>query len=507
MLSKNIVAEILVRVCLLVSSFVYIPFIISILGLPKYGQWEILLSIATLLNLTSLPVCSVLIWRISSTPSPVQLQTARRLLSQAGLFTAIATLLGASMASLIPMTALRTPADASSINRFLLPLVILAQGLISCSDMLGASLTGLGANRFSAISRLLAAFSNYLVGGFFVYLLRGIPGLLAGLAAMGACGLISNAWLLHRKFQLFRAKDCSVVVPGLYDIEQLRYARSLAVGQVSTLVRENADRILVGIGKNPETTALLGLSTRLSSLIAEVNRYTFNSIVPEVSAANANGNHKRVAALADYFITIGSFATGLLAVTILSGTSFLFSAWIGRVPINAVTILSVVTIGTVAQLSLTGASSAICRGLARPEFETRYIVISLILNVLISIPAILIWGSFGKIAATAASLAVGSILFVSMACSAGVLPIGPHMRAIGFCTLSLAMGNGFRLLYKPVVNGSTRLDSILNLSLIAAISAVAYVLTCILLSRRLREMASEIARRCRSSTIRPALSQ
>jgi len=507
MLSKNILAEVFVRVSLLVSSFVYIPFIISILGLPRYGQWEVLLSIATLLNLTSLPVCSVLIWRISATPSPLQRQTTRRLLSQAGLFTAIATLLGALIASLIPMTALSTPTDASSINRFLLPLVILTQGLISCSDILGASLTGLGANRFSAVSRLLAAVSNYLVGGLCVYILRGIPGLLAGLAAMGACGITTNAWLLHRKFQIFRTNDCSVLVPGLYDIEQLRYARSLAVGQVSTLVRENADRILVGVGKNPETTALLGLSTRLSSLIAEVNRYTFNSIVPEVSAANASGDHKRVTDLADYFITIGSFATGLLAVTILSGTSFLFSAWIGRVPVDAVTILSIVTIGTVAQLSLTGASSAICRGLARPEFETRYIVISLILNVLISIPAILVWGSFGKIAATAASLAVGSILFVSMSCSAGVLPMGPHLRAIGFCTLSLAMGNGFRVLYKPVVSGSTRLESILNLSIIAAISAFAYVLACILLSRRLREMASEIARRFLSSSFRPARTQ
>ena len=103
--------------------------------------------------------------------------------------------------------------------------------------------------------------------------------------------------------------------------------------------------------------------------------------------------------------------------------------WIGAPVPEAPTILRILAAGSLVAVAITGPGTAICKGIGRPDIELRYVVVSLLVNVVLTAGLVLTIGPIGTVAASSASWALGALYFAVLVHRALKLPRAPTRMA------------------------------------------------------------------------------
>jgi hypothetical protein len=116
------------------------------------------------------------------------------------------------------------------------------------------------------------------------------------------------------------------------------------------------------------------------------------------------------------------FLTGAFVVLVASSYDRLLTVWIGHAVPQVGPILFILLTGNITAVVLAGVGSSLCKGIGRVSLETTYIVICVVANVVLKLVLTPWLGPIGTVLSSAASWALGSIIFVIMLHRAVELP-------------------------------------------------------------------------------------
>jgi len=100
-----------------------------------------------------------------------------------------------------------------------------------------------------------------------------------------------------------------------------------------------------------------------------------------------------------------------LTIFIIVFANLFIYVWMGHGYENSILVVRLLVLGILVN-TLTGVGVMIVRGIGKPIYETRYALISLILNIILSILLVRPLGFFGVVIATPVSAIIGSLYFI-----------------------------------------------------------------------------------------------
>jgi O-antigen/teichoic acid export membrane protein len=459
-----------------IVSLLTVPVIVWKLGIGGFGAWEAALAFSSLSSLFFMPLGGTLLWKASMTFGASHDEESRRLI-RLGVSATLLFLVVAAPAAWLARHELvqlfNIPQEMREAAGWVLPGLVCFAALGGVNESLAAILAGRQESGVVASVQTAGMCVNYaivvagLVGGF------GFWSVLAGSAG----GVLSAGLLLYVFMSRGSARPSLIpAFPTRTELQQLRgYFGLLAIGSVSSALREQTDKLVLAAVASPEWTAYYSIAFRLASLVLLVSNIFYVPVVAAAGALHSAGDEEGVKRLYAQTIAILVGGAGVVAVVVGAAWDRIVIFWLGKSIPEVGSPLAWLMLGNVAAVLLTGAGTSICRGIGRPIIETRYLIISLVLNATLKGLLVPTAGPIGTVIATGVSWAAASAVFLKMLNhstdlprSAGQMAVG----ALGCATIAIALT---RVAAHVAGFGSGRSGALTSGVVLAAIAIATYL--------------------------------
>jgi O-antigen/teichoic acid export membrane protein len=187
-------------------------------------------------------------------------------------------------------------------------------------------------------------------------------------------------------------------------------------------LRDSTDKFVLASVGSTIWTAWFGLASRLASLTLMVCSFFYVPLISAVAALNARNDWAGVSRLYTNTMILMPFLAGAFVVLVASTYDRLLMMWIGQSVPQVGPILFILLAGNIISIALTGVGTSLCKGIGKVSIETTYIIICVVANVVLKLTLIPWLGPIGTVLASAASWALGSIVFVILMHRAVKLP-------------------------------------------------------------------------------------
>ncbi len=465
------------RLIAALSSVVALPFVIGYLGMARFGLWESIAACVSLSTLITDPGAGTLLWKMSVAWGQGDQRALKRFvrfgiavsLALPLLFVPAALLFQARVMTMFGVAA----EDAASARRVLVVLSALVV-FAGINGTLGALNSAMQRARTSSLALTIGQVTMYAVSIAGLRLGFDFTAMLAGaatgqLVTMGALviGARSAGPIPH-------ARGNDAAGPA---ISTARYFGVFCLGRGASFLRGQSDRIVLAVLASPVWTGYYSVAARLAQLLVEVGNLFY---VPTIAAAGAMTGARSwggVRRLYRSVMPVVSLLGGITGFVLIGLAGPIVLLWVGQPSPEAASMLRILAMGTLAAVAIAGPGTAICKGIGRPELELRYVIVSLLANIVLTIGLVILVGPVGTVIASSASWALGSFYFAAIIHTAVKLPRAPTRRAIGTLVGSaLAAALVFALLnLKPAM--ASRQDAALAIAVcvplgIAALLAI-----------------------------------
>lgn len=393
-------------------AFVLTPFIVSQLGIERYGLWAFLYAIVAFAGLLEVGVGRGSVRFIAFYGERQELDVVRRIVSYGMLVRVGLALLLCPLAWLLGRALLPHAGIADSLldeAKTLLPLVLAYFFLTAAVRLLSALLIGFERTWIVALVTLV---SQLLYGGLVVlFLLEDLElyGLLLAAAVQSvfqgiACYVIGKR-LVGRIF----GNPFAIGRPLL--VEMLKFGGWTQVTALTALVTRQTDAIVIGSFINTRTVGFYDLGNRIATLTRTIPLTFLNPLLPAAARIHAQDDQKRIART----LLQGNRLLSLLSLAIggfvLATAPLIMTVWLGRSYPDVPTIAVLLTL-TWAINNLTGVGTTIVEAIGRPQYASEYAVIGMLLNIAATVVLGLIYGLYGVIAGTVFGVVTASIYFL-----------------------------------------------------------------------------------------------
>jgi O-antigen/teichoic acid export membrane protein len=228
---------------------------------------------------------------------------------------------------------------------------------------------------------------------------------------------IGIMWMIHSVINFFIAKR---ILPGFsfnpflfkgkMFAELARFGIKLQIGRLSQLVSFQVDKLLITYFLSVGMVTFYDLGAKITGSIRKLPLLLVSALVPASAEIFAKGDKEGLSRL--YFR--GSkylfAASAPLFFFIVVCSEMLVRVWIGSDYDLAASVIRILSIGYFFNLIMRVASS-VALGMAKPEFEMKYGILMSILNFSLSLILIIKFGFYGVLVGTAFSLTLGSLYF------------------------------------------------------------------------------------------------
>lgn len=395
-----------------IATLVAIPIILSGLGAAAFGLWVVLLGASGIATYADAGLGSLLVRETAGAHASAlargraqgALALARVVPSLIGLVLAGGVLAAwPSLASGLQLGALGDPARVAA-------LLLVAGVVIDGWAIAGrAVLEGTGripqAAGVTALTATLTAGLGVLavVGG------GGLIGLGAATVAGAAVRLSLLTVLAHRAEPLLRPRLRALHRGDLKSLA--RYGAAVQASQAGGALNAESDRLVISGVAGIVPAGSLELGLRLANLLGLVPFCVLYSLFPTLARLAAQGDRLQLDVLyvrASRFVgAVSLLSAGLLAAC----ASSVVVLWLGHpVPFAAACLLALCP--AVAIGSLTGVASAFCRAEGTPGRETRFVVITAALNIILTVALAVVLGPIGVPVATSVATVLGAAGFL-----------------------------------------------------------------------------------------------
>jgi O-antigen/teichoic acid export membrane protein len=389
------------------------PFLVRELGLAVFGFWALVSSLTQYAAILDFGVGAALTRYVAVHNAQGESVRIRELASAALAF-AWATSAGTVIVSIV---AIRAMPDAWSQTW--------PVGWEWCSFGVSVSLACvLISSSFQAFPRGLGRWDLQAASGLVYQVSFGIASVALllhgdGLAGLGTASIIAGVSMLaaSKAAQVrvwtdagspLRAKRSDV-------LEIVRYGANLQTSALLSVVNTQADKpVILAMGGSLEFVGLYELASRVAFQLRTLPISALGPLTVRLASDTA-GKSISVARDSYRWALNGVLQLGVAPLFGLYGACFpLIMAWLGVSYRDCSLIMAILGIGYAVNLA-TGAGTSLANGYGRPDLERNYSVLSLALNVGLSVGFGVLFGQWGIVVATSLSLVISSLWFMRSA--------------------------------------------------------------------------------------------
>lgn len=462
--TRNTASMLAARVIMAVSGLVSVPVIYQHLGPQEFGIWVVLAGLLAMAALIDLGLGSALVREVARAESAADRDLVRRLL---GLGLGWAALLGLLTVGAIgvcwPWLAglLRLGELADEAWQATLWLVV---GLVAGAVELPWRAVLEGTQRYGSLAAITAG-TAILTAALSILVVR-LGGGLVALAASAATTATIRTLLLASATR----RQCPDLSPrwgrlGLGDVRRIGgYGLRVQVSSGAGMVNVELDRLVLGGAFGPAVAGGFDLGSRLLNLLRLPPGFALIVLFP---AAVARTAARGAGWLDQFYLTTTRYLALFLApatAALMVSADPLIRLWLGhQVPWAAANI--VILAPAYALNLITGAATIVARAEGRPGLETRYVLLSVVLNLALTVPTLLLCGPLGVPLSTALAVVLSTGYFLAYFHSATARPLAPLVRAVWPpVAAAIAAGTVTAAAGRFLPDGPGRLDAALAVS-------------------------------------------
>ncbi|HAL61301.1 MAG TPA: hypothetical protein DCP08_02715 [Chloroflexi bacterium] len=410
---RNTIFNSIGRFWSLLVTLLLTPYVVSKLGVERFGVWSLILVIVSYFGLLDLGTGAAFVKYISEHKTKGEEKAINEVVTTGFVFFTFLAIMvlvpfwlwGGSLLNL-----LRIPSALLEEARFVLGVAFITLCLSNTFSVFQALILGL--QRMEATNAIVIITSLPRIGGTFLVLQLGygLKGLILNEAAVS---LLAALLLLIVSFRLLPTLQLR---PAFFKVRSLRqllsYGSKVQVSRLAELASSQADKLLLGYFLGVRPVAFYELGYKIVYTGKVLPRILTSAIMP---AASQLATQEDIEALRELYYRASKYlalASAPITAFLISSAPLVMSTWMGPgYQISALVIQSL-ALGHLVHL-LTGVGTMIARGIGKPEVETRYTLLLLVMNTVLSVGLIAKIGFLGALVATPLSLIVSSSYFIA----------------------------------------------------------------------------------------------
>jgi O-antigen/teichoic acid export membrane protein len=387
------------------------PYIVSHLGVERYGIWALITSLVGYIGFLDLGVGGSYARYISEYYTQKDYSKINQVINTGFLFCLVQAFILILLALFLAepvLTFLKLdPSTYPEIN-FVFFLGVVIFSLSNATFVFGSVQTGLQRMELTNIVAMVLTIPYALGIILFLESGYGLKGLMILTGIMWVIQTIVNFCIAKKILPQFSFNP--FLFKGKMFSELLRFGVKLQVSRLSQLVSFQVDKLLVTYFLSVGMVTFYDLGSKITSAIRRLPLLLVSALVPASAEIFAKGDEESLSKLyfrgSKYLFAV----TAPLFLFIVVCSEMLVNVWMGSGYDLASSVIRILSFGYFFNLIMQVASS-IALGMGKPEFEMKYGILMSVLNFGLSLLLIIKFGFYGVLVGTAFSLTVGSLYF------------------------------------------------------------------------------------------------
>jgi O-antigen/teichoic acid export membrane protein len=409
---RNTLFNFLGRFWALVVAFLLTPYIVSKLGLQAYGVWALVLVITSYLGLLDFGVGTAFVKYVAEHEARqdyVALNTFVSTgfafyLAMSSVIIAFALVFGSVILRL-----LKIPPELMDSAWFVLVVAATILAFSNAFSVFQGVITGLQRLDVLNIITLVVSVPDIIGTILFLQLGYGLRGLIVNEVIVF---ILTTILLVTTAFRLLPGLQLRPVLCTFTSLRRLvSYGLKVQISQLADLASSQMNKLLIGYFLGLSSVSLYELGSKAVLTGKRLSLVMASAILPAASEIEARQDEETLRRLyirgSKYLVLIAA----PLMLFLLAGAPALIRTWLGPGYTASVLVIQFLSLGHLVHL-LTGVGTAIAKGIGRPEYETQYTLLLLVLQTVLGITLIIKLGFFGILLATPTSLLLSSCYFM-----------------------------------------------------------------------------------------------
>ncbi|MFC2084422.1 oligosaccharide flippase family protein [Bacteroidota bacterium] len=398
------------QVSIMFINFLLIPYIISKIGIERYGIWVLAFSVIGFIALLDFGIGDVYTKFVAEYIAKGSIEELNRIISTGftfsifiGLIFSFVLLLRNNILEIFNFQQIYMEEAY-----FIITWAIIIFIFMFISGIFNGLLWGM--QRLGVLNSIdiISAAVNTIATIVFLELGFGIRGLIFSIAVYSLFSVAAKAYFSYRLLP-----DLSIN-PLKFKRDSLRimlhYGTKLQITKIALFINMQIDKLFIGHFLNVAQVGYYDIGATLARTTRRIPMILLPALLPAASELDRLGDRETLYKLFIKSSKYVSLITIPLCFFIITNSTNLIKLWMGAGYEKSVMVLCFLSLGFAVNV-LTGPGTAIVRGIGKPEIETRYTSVLAILNSVLSLVLIINFGLLGAVLGTSLSITICSIYF------------------------------------------------------------------------------------------------
>jgi O-antigen/teichoic acid export membrane protein len=393
-------------------SLLVTPYVLSSIGIESYGLWILVGSVLAYVGLLQIGLGRGTIRMIAFHAARGEMGVVRRIVSYGVVWHLVAAVALTPVALLVAYLVL----PHLSISDELLDtartvfLLTFAFGLLAAATRpIWALVVGLERMWMTSVATLT---SQLLYAVVMVTLLSQGTGIYAlPIAALVQTAFQGLAFYLTGRHLIGRVFGNPFALERPVRRELLRFGGWFQVNNVSRVVNQQTDAILIAGFVDVRSVGYYGIGSKIADLVRILPLTLLGPLLPAATGIHAEGDQQRVASTVRQGGRLVGLLTLSLAGFVVATSPLIMEAWLGRnyPHVPTITTLLVLAYGV---NNLTGVGTTVVAAVGKPRYESEYAVLGMLLNIGATLALAPFFGLYGVVVGTVTGVVLSSAYFL-----------------------------------------------------------------------------------------------
>ena len=388
------------------------PYIVSMLGVERFGVWSLIFVIARYLGLLDLGAGTASVKYVAEYYTKRDYDAINSIVSTGFAFYLTLAFILIALAVAFDdfiLHLFRIPPEIFDEARFVLLGGIVILSLSNAFSAFQAVTRGLQRMDVTNIIALAMSAPDAVATVVFLQLGYGLRGLIVKEAIVFV--LMAGLFVFYAFRLLPPLKVGFRFCQGQRLRELLGFGIKVQVSQLADLVSSQADKVLLGYFLGLASVTFYELGSKVVFTSKRLSRVLTSAIMPAASEIEARRDSETLLHLYSRGSKYLVLAAAPLFFLIVYAAPLIMRAWMGKGYELSALVIQLLALGHFVHL-LTGVGTMIVKGIGKPEVEMRYTLLLLLMNILLGVAFVIKFGFLGVLIATSFSLIASSLYFM-----------------------------------------------------------------------------------------------
>ncbi len=409
---RNTIFNSIGRIWLMLLSLLLVPYILHKLGVQVFAVWSLVFVVANYLGVLDFGIRTSFAKYIAEYHTKEDQGSINAVINCGIIFYLVFSLFIVALAFLLRepiISLLKIPSAVHDESIFAIMGMVLILSLNNTFSIFESVLVGL--QRMDVQNKIMIFASIFNIAGTFFFLEKGlgIKGLVLNYGIVSFVILVLNIYFSYRLLPQIQI-GLSWMDKRIFKI-LFNYGIKMQVCNFAAIIYTQADKIILSHFLGLSYVTFYELGQKAANAVRMLPMLMLSALVPAVSELEASDNKEKLLELYERgskYISLVAFP--LIFLSIITASD-LIHLWVGDKFALAVMSFQILTIGYGINV-LTGMGTSMVRGIGKPEYETRYALLTLVIQIALSITLVQIIGYRGVLVSVLITSIVAALYFL-----------------------------------------------------------------------------------------------